>query len=38
MSLFHPFLPLHPLLPGAMRGDRTLGLKKQILSSKRIPT
>ena len=27
MSLFHPFLPLQP---GAMRGDESLGLKKQI--------
>ena len=33
MRLFHPFLPLHPLQPGAKRGDRTLGLKKQIPSS-----
>ena len=33
MRLFHPFLPLHPLLPGAMRGDGVAGLKKQILSS-----
>ena len=33
MTQFHPFLPLHPLQPGAMRGDGAAGLKKQILSS-----
>ncbi|MEN8716932.1 MAG: HipA family kinase [Verrucomicrobiales bacterium] len=26
-------ISLHPLLPGAMRGDGVAGLKKQILSS-----
>jgi len=34
MKLLHPFLPLHPLQPGAMRGDGAAGLKKQIPSSK----
>jgi hypothetical protein len=29
MTQFHPFLPLHPLLPGTMRGDGTTELKKQ---------
>ena len=33
MTQFHPFLPLHPLLPGTMRGVRTLGLQKQFPSS-----
>jgi len=34
MRLFQPFLPLHPLQPGAMSGDGAAGSKKQILSSK----
>ena len=31
---FGPHQQLHPLQPGAMRGDRTAGLKKRIPSSK----
>ncbi len=34
MWLFHPFIPLHPLLPGAMPGDGAPGVKKQIPNSK----
>jgi hypothetical protein len=33
MKLYHPFLPLLPLQPGAMRSDGTAGLKKQIPAS-----
>ena len=32
MKLLHPFLPLHPLHPGAIRGDGTAGLKKHPLA------
>jgi len=35
MMLFHPFLPLHPLQPGAMRGDGAAGLKKRFPSNRK---
>ena len=34
MRLFHPFLPLNPLQPGSMRGERVARLENQIRSSR----